>query len=223
MEGNWGMIFPPMDKIIRGPKVVLAWSKKRFSNSIFVRQQSIVLTFQDMLKQVAKHKIGDEEHLGIFNKDVEEGDEKFYSYPEELFWDLFLPKLEEIWADPTKDKTGDIKAFNYSREETEKIMNGFADPFGPVVMRKPDGWFRRCVCKKPDGSRNVCIPPKVGWMCERPVIMIKMTITLERELEERRRQQEERNRIKEASEAAEKSAKEYLEVRSKSSCPCMTK
>ena len=91
-------------------------------------------------------------------------------------------------------------------------MNTFQDPYGPVIYRSPTGWFRRCVCKKPDGSRNVCIPPKAGWMCERPVMLVKMNITLERELEERQRQQQERKTVKEASEAAEKSAKDYLET-----------
>lgn len=68
MEGNIGMVFPTMDKIIRGPKTVLAWSKKRFSTSLFARQQSIVLTFQDMLKQAGKHSVGGEEHRGIYEK-----------------------------------------------------------------------------------------------------------------------------------------------------------
>jgi hypothetical protein len=62
MEGNAGMVFPTIDKIIQGPKAVVAWSKKRFSTSLFARQQSIVLTFQDMLKQVGKHGVGGEEH-----------------------------------------------------------------------------------------------------------------------------------------------------------------
>ena len=49
-------------------------------------------------------------------------------------------------------------------------------------------------------------------MCERPVILVKMTITLERELEERNRVQSERRNVAEASEAAEKSSKEYLDT-----------
>ena len=49
-------------------------------------------------------------------------------------------------------------------------------------------------------------------MCERPVMLVKMHITLERELEERQRQAQERKTVKEASEASEKSAKEYLET-----------
>ncbi|GMI08986.1 hypothetical protein TrVE_jg11434 [Triparma verrucosa] len=242
MEGNAGMVFPTMDKIIRGPKTVLAWSKKRFSTSLFARQQSIVLTFQDMLKQVGKHSIGGEEHRGIYEKNVkfdipgkakkketkgkpedslagpsnlpeEEGEgELFYQYPEEMFWDTFLPALEEIWNEGSLDTAGDIRSFPYSRKEAERVMNSFEDPYGPVIYRSPTGWFRRCVCKKPDGSRNVCIPPKAGWMCERPVMLVKMHITLERELEERQRQAQERKTVKEASEAAEKSAKEYLET-----------
>jgi len=39
MEGNPGMVFPTIDKIIRGPKAVVAWSKKRYSTSLFARQQ----------------------------------------------------------------------------------------------------------------------------------------------------------------------------------------
>jgi len=183
-----------------------------------------------MLKQVGKHCVGGEDHRGIFEADVrfeipgtnkarktggageklaalEDGEgELFYAFPEEMFWDDFLPALEQIWGDGTYDMKGDIRSFPYARNEAERVMNSFEDPYGPVVFRSPTGWFRRCVCKKEDGSRNVCIPPKAGWMCERPCMLVKMKITLEKELEERNRQEQERERVKETCEAAEKSA-----------------
>jgi len=236
MEGNPGMVFPTIDKIIRGPKTVVAWSKKRFSTSLFGRQQSIVMTFQDILKQAGKHCIGGEEHRGIFEANVqfdipgtnssrkkvasgsaaaplEEGEgELFYQYPEEMFWDVFLPACEDIWSDGSYDTVGDIKSFPYGQKEAERVLNSFSDAYGPLVHRSPTGWFRRCHCKKADGTRNVCIPPKAGWMCERKVILVKMKITLERELVERNRTNQERERVKETCAAAEKSAKEYLEL-----------
>ena len=221
MEGNYGMVFPTIDKIIRGPKGVLAWSRKRFASSIFGRQQSIVLTFQDVLKQVSKHQLGGDEHRGIFEKDVEfqlpdakEGGEgeKFYQFVEPIFWDTFLPTLEQYWAegDMAHNLKGDIKSFPYSRAEAERVMNTFQDPYGPIIFRNPTGWYRRCVCKKPDGSRLVCVPPKIGWMCERPSLLVKMTITLEKELLERQKQQQEKDRVAEVEASAEKSAQEYL-------------
>jgi hypothetical protein len=235
MEGNLGMVFPTIDKIIKGPKTVVAWSKKRYATSLYARQQAIVLSFQDILKQVGKHCVGGEDHRGIYEANVqfeipgtnkstkgprdtkvplEEGEgELFYQYPEEMFWDTFLPALDEIWNDEENfDTKGDIKSFTYPKGEVERVMGSFQDPYGPVIYRSPTGWFRRCVCKKPDGSRNVCIPPKAGWMCERPVMLVKMKITLERELEERNRQQQERERVKEVCAASEKSAKEWLEL-----------
>ena len=145
--------------------------------------------------------------------DEDDGDgELFYQFPEEYFWDDFLPALEEIWNDGGYDTQGDIRSFPYPRKEVQRVMSTFEDPYGPVMYRSPTGWFRRCVCRKPDGTRNVCIPPRAGWMCERPVMLVKMTITLERELQERQRIQNEKNTVIEASAAAEKSAKEFLET-----------
>jgi hypothetical protein len=37
------------------------------------------------------------------------------------------------------------------------------------------------------GRRRVCIPPRVGWMCERRATLIKRDIILEREQLERQR------------------------------------
>ena len=72
--------------------------------------------------------------------------------------------------------------------------------------------FRRCSCLDAGGKRNVCVPPRVGWMCKRSAVLIRMNITLESRMVERRRMQNERNRIKEAEQAAEKVARDYLKT-----------
>jgi hypothetical protein len=50
----------------------------------------------------------------------------------------------------------------------------------------------------------------MGWMCKRSAVLVRMNIILESGMVERRRMQNEKNRIHEAEEAAEKVVKEYF-------------
>lgn len=72
MEGNFNMVFPTMDQIMEGPSQVLSWSKRRFARGKHTRQLNIVLSVQDILKQVQKYQIAgiDEPHLSIFEWNV---------------------------------------------------------------------------------------------------------------------------------------------------------
>eukprot|EP00957_Ditylum_brightwellii_P152869 11635859-Ditylum_brightwellii.AAC.1 len=58
MEGNVDMVLPTTDTLLKGPEEVLRWSERRLGASQFARAQNILLTVQDVLKQVGKYKIG---------------------------------------------------------------------------------------------------------------------------------------------------------------------
>ena len=47
-------------------------------------------------------------------------------------------------------------------------------------------------------------------MCERPALLLKMSVTLERDMTEKRRRKNEEGRINQAKVAAERFAKQYL-------------
>jgi len=72
MEGNMNMVYPTMDKISLGSLEVLRWSKRRSAQGYHARALNIILSIQDILKQVAKYEIGGQEepHYSIFDADV---------------------------------------------------------------------------------------------------------------------------------------------------------
>ena len=61
-----------------------------------------------------------------------------------------------------------------------------------------------------DGKKKVCVPPKPGWLCERPAIMVRSHLVLESTMIKKRRIQNEELRILEAIEASKKVVKLYL-------------
>lgn len=77
-----------------------------------------------------------------------------------------------------------VKAFHNSlataRQHTFNLVRiwNMADGHGVLAVV-------RCGCMGANGRRRVCVPPKVGWMCERKATLIKHDIILEREQEER--------------------------------------
>eukprot|EP00957_Ditylum_brightwellii_P210110 15364582-Ditylum_brightwellii.AAC.1 len=75
---------------------------------------------------------------------------------------------------------------------------------------REDTWFCCCLCTSSEGNRKVCIPPKIGWMCERPALLARMSITLEQDITKRCRRQHNEKIIQEVQDAAEQLAMHYL-------------
>lgn len=125
---------------------------------------------------------------------------------------IFVPELEKIWAeyDATTLK-GAITSFPYERKEVEQVLTEFKDAGGKIVRINNNALFRRCSCVGRDGIKRVCVPPKVGWMCERRAIMVRKHLLLESSMIERRRKQVENARVQEAIETAQKETQCYLE------------
>jgi len=181
-----------------------------------VRKQNIVISFIDILKQVSKRKIGGGHgvvHESIFEEEVEDDDGRWYQFPPNALWNIFLPSLESTWNtnnDDGNNKKGDITSFPYERREVESTLSSYQDAAGAILKYNPQARFRRCSCVNNNGKKFVCIPPKIGWMCTRPAMMVKTSITFERQMTEKRRQQNERNVIDAAVASADRSARRYL-------------
>ena len=124
----------------------------------------------------------------------------------------FVPAMEKIWSESDQsDLKGAITSFPYERKEVEHVLSEFKDAGGKIVQVNKQALFRRCTCVDKVGRKRVCVPPKVGWMCKRRAIMVRVHFVLESTMVERRRIQIEMTRIEEATEAAKKAAKLYLD------------
>ncbi|CAM9498728.1 unnamed protein product, partial [Ectocarpus fasciculatus] len=189
------MVYPPKEVILQGCDRVRTWCYRRMHDRVIARQHTIVMAVQDILKQVHERGLG---HPAFFEPDVQvgmnEGTDHFYALVYERFWDTMLPALEREWETGTAAPRGAVTSFGYSREEVDTVLVDYRDPTGRVLRTKTQ-MFRRCGCMGDNGRRRVCVPPKVGWMCERKATLIKHDIILEREQEERQRQATEREDI----------------------------
>ena len=76
MEGNDDMALPNMDILSQGPKQTLRWCERRFESSKYTKKRYIVMCIQNILHQVERFQIDDEEcnnisHESIFRSNVE--------------------------------------------------------------------------------------------------------------------------------------------------------
>ena len=71
--------------------------------------------------------------------------------------------------------------------------------------------FRRCSCVDDEGKRKPCIPPKVGFMCERICTLFKTHIVRKRDKAERLWKIYKENGIADAVKRAEAEAKKYVD------------
>lgn len=120
--------------------------------------------------------------------------------------------MEKIWSESSEvGLKAAITSFPYERREVEQVLADFRDAGGKIVKQNNEAYFRRCRCIDHTGVRRVCVPPKVGWMCKRRAIMVRMHFVLESTMVERRRILLAQKRIEEAVEAAKKVATTYLD------------
>ena len=98
-----------------------------------------------------------------------------------------------MWSDPDKASSDGIKSFPFARDEAEQALFAFRDAAGPIVRRAPAARFRRCACVPR------CLPPAIGYMCQRPAVAVRRRIAYEEDMIERRRAREEERRVAEAA------------------------
>jgi len=136
-----------------------------------------------------------------------------------LFWDKLLPALEGYWeAGRESEFVGQddggggggssedgeqqphkylhvpkkyVQQYSYDKEEVDRVLASFKDPWGPVCVEVQECLFRRCGCVDGKGKRRVCVPPAPGFMCTRPALLLKVEVKLQRQkdaFDERARQ-----------------------------------
>ena len=139
--------------------------------------------------------------------------EKYYQLPVEALWDIFIPELKLLWS---KNEKGTLKGFicnfPYERYEVEMALSGFQDAAGSIIHVGHQGSFNDCSCVQMKRKNTKCKKNKMGWQCERPVILIRMDICLERERTEKNRRKLEEERIVNAENTAKQNALAFLET-----------
>ena len=118
-----------------------------------------------------------------------------------FFWEYLLPKLEEYWRaghdDPEEVDVPRkyVQNFPFERDEVDRVLRTFSDPWGPVCCTVDDVLFRRCNCIQEDGKRRVCVPPKSGYMCSRRALLFKSEVKLQRHKDEHDRKVREASQV----------------------------
>lgn len=201
LEGNVDLIYPPIETVAMGVEEVLRWSMTRLETKKTAKVRRIVQSLEEVLSLVHRHRIGGDLHESLFQVN---GD--CYQFPPDALWSVFIPELRKtLWSNPENTPNDGIRSFEFERNAVEQALFEFRDAAGPIVKRLPNARFRRCSCRS-----QVCIPPKVGWMCTRPALLVRMKVVYENNMREKRRVQEEEKRIADAAKVAEAIARSFL-------------
>jgi len=205
LEGNTDMVYPSLKTITMGVEEVLRWSRGRLETKKTTKVRQIVQSLEEVLSLVQRHRIGGDLHESLFQVNG-----NYYQFPPDALWSVFIPELRKVWSNPENNSNDGIQSFAFERNEVEQAIFEFRDAAGPIVKRLSNARFHRCSCDL-TGRRPVCIPPKVGWMCQRPAIAVRMKVAYEENMREKRRLLEEEKRIEDAASATEAIAKSFLE------------
>eukprot|EP01040_Poterioochromonas_malhamensis_P023173 gene23173-28333_t len=137
------------------------------------------------------------------------------------FWETLLPKLRSIWLvmehqgvfDVSNYSNDNVTEFDFTEKEVMWALTHYSDAMGPVLRRQP-ARFRRCACIDPvTKQRKPCVPPKVGYMCERSATWIKSKVVRDRDKAERKWSTYKVDHENDAVRRAELEALQYLNSR----------
>jgi len=231
MEGNPDMVLPPVEKLVEGARAVLRWSECRYASSKNARQQSIVMSVQDILRQVGQNMMLFSDYCqpldSMFEANVEFKGHLFYQFLPDALWTVFIPKLKDLWS--RSEHVVGIRSFTYDRRDVEQALLEFRDAGGRVARHDSKARFRRCSCKNNSEGKKACNQQRShrdtmsrrtsisrrsnkpgGWACQRPALFLRMSLVKEKDMAEKRRTNVEKARIDAAVESAELGAKRHL-------------
>ena len=200
LEGNADLVYPPIRIVAKGTEEVLRWSRNRLEMAKSAKIRHIVQSLEEVMNLVQRYKIGGSMHESLF----EVVDDNQFQFPPDALWNIFLPELRKM-----SNSHRDAVSFPYERTEVEQAIFQFRDAAGPIVKKTARAMFRRCSCMETGQSTLVCIPPKTGWMCTRPALLLRKEC-YEENMREKRRQMAEEKRVADAERAAKNLATAFL-------------
>ena len=131
------------------------------------------------------------------------------------FWSDLLPAMRRQWRkDGIAGVFYDHKAnnFPYDMNEVRWAFANYHDAYGPL-MTTERAQFKRCSCVDKNGHRKPCVPPRVGYMCQRMATFVKMRIMRVQDKAERVWNTYKTNGLIDAVKRAEHEAWAYLNSR----------
>jgi hypothetical protein len=102
-----------------------------------------------------------------------------------------------------------VNTFPYDINEVKWAFNNYTDAYGPLLCLER-GQFKKCSCIGEDGHRKPCVPPRIGYMCERMATFVKMRIVRVQDKAERLWTTYKKNGLQDAMKRADHEAWGYL-------------
>ena len=179
LEGN-PMRQPTFDVISQGTMAIRRFCQVRLKYSLNRRRIRIVGDLQNMFNLIEQFDLGDKVDDMLSLTPAPPHDEDGYFafvldrfLPSKNYSDALFPKIQKLIHEKSSLKSHKIRDFNFSVEDVVDALENISDPLGAIGHAQMKLNFRRCSCKKRDGTRKVCIPPGRGWNCRRRGCLIK--------------------------------------------------
>ena len=201
LEGNDPLVAPPTNVIAAGAQAVVAWCRDKWLDNQLWRRKVIISSLQDLLREISTMELVDR---SLFEADFSYNGDTWFALQLNYLFDNLMPTL--------KDMNREKYTFPYETSEILWALHGFEDATGAVILNG-EAMFKRCSCRDPSGRRRPCIPPKKGYMCTRQCTLIKTTIVLQSDKQQRLWMAYKANSIEEAARIAEGEAIKYLSTR----------
>jgi hypothetical protein len=214
MEGN-PMALPEDEIMMRGGPAVVQWCRERYLHDEQNRMRGIVNATQLLLEDVIERGLFDPT---LFRTEFEEDGDRWYATQWEYLIDTLIPRMKELWHKealareraPQSKKQIKHKEFPFDKKEVYWAWSSYGDAYGGV-MKRQKCWFTLCGCVDAEGKRKPCVPPKLGYMCDRQATMLKVSLVLKRQKQERLWNAYITNGVEDGVRRAEKEAKDYLD------------
>lgn len=226
-EGNDNILDPPPEILIQGARAVVQYCVNQYYYDKDARMRHIVLCVQDVLTQVSEKNLYDpalfehDAHLPFGDNSADQGPDAYFVLQMSYFWENLLPKMRSQWLmmgqqgvyEVSNYANDSVNEFEFTEKEVMWALTHYSDAMGPV-LRRQSARFRRCACIDPiTKGRKPCVPPKVGYMCERTATWIKAKVVRSRDKAERKWSAYKVEHENDAVRRAELDALEYLNSR----------
>jgi Leucine-rich repeat (LRR) protein len=229
IEGNPALSSPTDDIITNGARAVVEWCRKRYISDETSRMRKIVYAMQQTLLHLGARRLEDSAY---YDDSYVWKEEPCFAIDLDYFFETAVPLMNSVWhkdmlnADKElqkalvenmdekmtlrRDIAFVVQSFPYLRREVMWAITNYFDAIGAVYMQA-DACFKRCTCVDELGNRRPCVPPKKGYMCRKRASILKKSIVLQGEKEERLWMKQKKAMVLEAEVRAEAEAIRYLE------------
>eukprot|EP00948_MAST-09A_sp_MAST-9A-sp1_P003474 g3474.t1 len=103
------------------------------------------------------------------------------------------------------------KELPFLESDVRDAIEFYVDPFGPCGLVNTKCLFKRCSCRhKKTGKRRVCVPPKVGYQCERDGCQVKKQLGSFDDLQKVRMERERQVELEKKEAIARQKAEDYV-------------